>query len=224
MAVLSPCAGGPPGRLTSRRLPPGRSRSTSLEQPDDRARRPARRRPDPRREGVAHRGRRHVVDDRDPAPRDPVDQRDRRPERRAREGAVRPRRRDRGVRAVRLGARRHVGPRARRAGRRDARRGGAHQGVPRAARADRQHAPLAHRRAELRVLLGGSAAVRAHRRGLRARRAVAGRRDDGEALRRQRRRVRAQPDELGGRLPRAARDHPGAVRARGDAKAARSGS
>ncbi len=131
---------------------------------------------------------------------------------------VRADRRDRGVRAVRLGARCQLGPRARRAGRRDARRGGAHEGVPDVARADRQHAPLADRGPELRVLLRGSAPLGSHRRRLRPRGAVAGHRNHGEALRRERRRVRAQPHELDRRSSGAARDHPGAVRAGGEGR------
>ena len=91
---------------------------------------------------------------------------------------------DRVLRAVRLGARRDVERRARRARRRGARRRGPHQGVPRAARADGQHPPLAARGPQLRVLLGGPAALGQDRGRVRARRAVAGRRHHGEALRR----------------------------------------
>ena len=98
---------------------------------------------------------------------------------------------------------------------RDARRGGAHQGVPRAAGADGQPAPLAARRPQLRVLLRGPAALGEDRGRVRARGAVAGRRHHGEALRRQRRRVRAPEHQLGDRRPHAARAHAGAVRARG---------
>ena len=98
---------------------------------------------------------------------------------------------------------------------RDARRGGAHQGLPRAAGADGQPPPIAARWSQLRVLLRGPAALGEDRGGVRARGAVAGRRHDGEALRGQRRRVRAPEHQLGDRRPDAARAHAGAVRARG---------
>ena len=87
--------------------------------------------------------------------------------------------------------------------------------MSRAARADGQPAPLAARRPQLRVLLRGPAALGQDRGRVRARRAVAGRRHHGEALRRQRRRVRASQHQLGDRRPHAARAHAGAVRARG---------
>ena len=59
---------------------------------------------------------------------------------------------------------------------------------------------------------------------VRARRAVAGRRHDGEALRRQRRRVRAQHDQLGHRRAHAARDQPACRSSSPCARAARSAS
>ena len=119
------------------------------------------------------------------------------------------------LRTVRLRARRDVERRARRAHRRGDRRGGAHQGVPGAARAHRQHPSLAARGPQLRVLLGRPAALGQDRGGVRARRAVGGRRHHGEALRRQRRRVRAHDDQLRRRRAHAPRDHARAVRARG---------
>ncbi len=118
------------------------------------------------------------------------------------------------MRALRLRARRHVGSRARRARRRAARRGDADARLPGPARADGQPAPLAGRRAQLRVLLGGPAAVRPRGRRLRARRAGAGRGGDGQAPGRQRGRDRALHDELGHRRAGAARALPAAVRAR----------
>ena len=118
------------------------------------------------------------------AGRDPTHPRDRRTERGSGERAVRARRRDRGVCAVRVRARRHVGSRAGRAGRGDAGRRGAHQGLSRVAGADGQPPPLTARGPELRVLLGGSAALGEDRGRLRARCAVAGGGHHGEALRR----------------------------------------
>ena len=69
---------------------------------------------------------------------------------------------------------------------------GAPQGCARAARADRQHPPASARGPQLRVLLRRSVPLGADGRAVHQRRAVDGRRLLGEALRRQRLRVRAQ--------------------------------
>ncbi len=119
------------------------------------------------------------------------------------------------MRAVRVGARRHLGPRPGRTGGRTGRAGGAHHGSARIAGAHGQHPPLTPRRSQLRVLLGGSPAGGAPGRRVRPRGAVPGRGDDGQALRGQRRRVRALHDQLRDRRAGAAGGLPPPLRARG---------
>ena len=105
-------------------------------------------------------------------------------------------------------------PRARAHGRRADRRRGAAQGRARAARAHRQHPPPSARGPQLRVLLGRPVPLGAAGRAVHRRRAVDRCRLLGEALRRQRLRVRAHDDQLGGRRAHAARDLARAVRGR----------
>ena len=180
---------------------------------------PDRRRPDhaavARGEGVAHRGVRSVEHHRRRAVGDPADPGHRRAERRPWLGSAGCRRRDRGVPALRLGARCHLGPDDRRGGRVRDRAGGPHEVLPLPAGADDQPPPVAAGWAELRVLLGGSSAVRQDRRCVRAGRPVPGGGGHREALRGQRRRVRAQHDELGRGRALAARALPATVRAGG---------
>ena len=104
-----------------------------------------------------------------------------------------------GVVPVRHRARRDVEPRARAHGRRAHRRRGAAQGCARAARADGQHPSPSARGPQLRVLLRRSVPLGAHGGRVHQRRAVDRRRLLGEALRRQRLRVRAHDDQLRGR-------------------------
>ena len=94
-----------------------------------------------------------------------------------------------------------------------ARRPGPHQGLPRAAGADREPPPVAARRAQLRVVLRGSAAGRPAGGRVRARRPEPGRGHHGEALRRQRVRDRAHVGQLDRRRAHLAGAVPAALRA-----------
>ena len=169
----------------------------------ERTHRSARRRAHRRREGGDGRRCRPLAHGRRAAPRNPRAQGHRRAGRRARRTLDGTRV---GVVPVRHRARRDVEPRARAHGRRAHRRRSAAQGRARVARADRQHPPPPARGPELRVLLRRSVSLGAHGRRVHRRRAVDRRRLFGEALRRQRLRVRAHDDQLGGRRAHAARD------------------
>ena len=119
-----------------------------------------------------------------------------------------------GVVPVRRRARRDVRSGADLRARPGARPRGAREERARAPRADREPPPHADRRSELRVLQRGPRAHRRHRRGVHLGRAAHRRCGVHQALRRQRHRVRAHVDLVGGRRDDAARGLSRAVRGR----------